>query len=255
MALLELQKITKSFGGLVAVHELDLSIKKGEIVGLIGPNGAGKTTVFNMISGVYKPTRGQVLFNNEDITGFKPHRIVEKGLSRTFQKTNIFANMTVLENIILGFHLKSQIGYSKALFAVAANRSRYRGIIDGAMELADFLGLGEKRNVLAKNLSHGHCRALEVAVALATEPKLLLLDEPVTGMNAIESTDMMRKIIEINKKGISILLVEHHMKVVMDVCHMIFVLDFGIKIGEGYPEQVCNNKRVIKAYLGEDTCY
>jgi len=255
MALLELQKITKRFGGLNAVYELDLSIKKGETVGLIGPNGAGKTTVFNMISGVCKPTRGQVLFKNEDITGFKPHLIVGKGLSRTFQKTNLFFNMSVLDNILLGFHLKSRIGYGKALLDTLANRSRYRGIIDKANELADFMGLGDKKDVLAKNLSHGHCRALEVAVALATEPELLLLDEPVTGMNAVESTDMMHKIIEINKKGVSILLVEHHMKVVMDVCHMIFVLDFGKKIGEGSPKQVCNNQRVIKAYLGENTCY
>jgi branched-chain amino acid transport system ATP-binding protein len=251
MALLELQKLSKSFGGLKAVNELDLSIDRDEIVGLIGPNGAGKTTVFNMISGVFKPTMGKVLFKNDDITGFKPHCIVNKGLARTFQLTTLFSNLTVLENILLGFHLKSQIGYRRALFGIVSNRARYKQILDSAVGLADFMGIGNKRNELAKNLSHGHCRVLEVAIALATGPELLLLDEPVTGMSAIESQEMMNKIREINKKGISILLVEHHMKVVMDVCEKICVLDFGIKIGEGSPNEICNNQRVIKAYLGE----
>lgn len=250
MALLELQKISKSFGGLKAVNELDLSIDRGEIVGLIGPNGAGKTTVFNMISGVFKPTMGKVLFKHDDITGLKPHCLVNKGLARTFQLTTLFSNLTVLENILLGFHLKSQIGYRRAIFDIGSNRVQSR-LLDDAVGLADFMGIGKKRNELAKNLSHGHCRVLEVAIALATGPELLLLDEPVTGMSAIESTEMMNKIREINKKGIAILLVEHHMKVVMDVCERICVLDFGIKIGEGSPNEICNNQRVIKAYLGE----
>ncbi len=255
MALLELQKISKSFGGLKAVNELDLSIDRGEIVGLIGPNGAGKTTVFNVISGVFKPTMGKVLFKNDDITGLKPHSVVNKGLARTFQLTTLFGNLTVLENILLGFHLKSQIGYRRALFNIVSNRARYKQLLDSAVELADFMGLGEKRNELAKNLSHGHCRTLEAAIALATGPELLLLDEPVTGMNTIESTTMMNKIREINKKGISILLVEHHMNVVMGVCERICVLDFGMKIGEGSPKEICNNQKVIKAYLGENVCY
>jgi len=250
MALLELQKISKSFGGLQAVKELDLSIERGEIVGLIGPNGAGKTTVFNIISGVFKPSGGKILFKNNDITGLRPHCVVNKGLSRTFQLTTLFGNLTVLENILLGFYLKSRIGYRKAIFDIGSNRVQAR-LLDDAVGLADFMGIGKKRNELAKNLSHGHCRVLEVAIALATGPELLLLDEPVTGMSAIESAEMMDKIREINKKGISILLVEHHMKVVMGVCEKICVLDFGIKIGEGSPNEICNNQRVIKAYLGE----
>lgn len=236
------------------MNELDLSINRGEIVGLIGPNGAGKTTVFNMISGVFRPTRGKVLFKNEDITGFKPHSRVKKGLSRTFQVTTLFGNMTILENILLGFHLKAKIGYGKALFGIS-NKAQYTKLLDNAADIADFMGLGEKRNELAKNLSHGHGRALEVAIALAASPELLLLDEPVTGMSTLESAEMMKKIIEINEKGISILLVEHHMKVVMGVCQRICVLDFGLKIAEGSPSEIYNNQRVIKAYLGDDACF
>jgi len=254
MALLELQKISKNFGGLQAVEELDLSIERGEIVGLIGPNGAGKTTVFNMISGVFKPSAGEILFKDNDITGLKPHSVVNKGLSRTFQLTTLFGNLTVLENILLGFYLKSRIGYRKALFNIGSKRVQAR-LLDDAVGLADFMGIGKKRNELAKNLSHGHCRVLEVAIALATDPELLLLDEPVTGMTAVESAEMMDKIREINKKGISILLVEHHMKVVMGVCERICVLDFGAKIGEGSPKEICNNQQVIKAYLGGNVCY
>ena len=252
MPLLELQRLTKCFGGLTAVNELDLSIEKGEIVGLIGPNGAGKTTVFNTISGVFRPTRGKVLFKDKDITGLEPHSVVRNGLVRTFQLTTLFGDMTVLENILLGFHLTSRIGFWVALFNTASTRGREEQVLERAAELADFMGLGGKQQELAKNLPHGHQRALEMAIALASNPELLLLDEPVTGMSAEEHKEMMNKISGTRDRGITILLVEHDMRVVMDICDRICVLNFGKKIAEGSPEEICENKEVIAAYLGAE---
>lgn len=252
MPLLDLQKLTKRYGGLLAVNELNLSIEKGEIVGLIGPNGAGKTTVFNTISGVTNPTRGRVLFNDKDITGLRPHSVVRRGLVRTFQLTTLFGDMTVLDNILLGFHLTSGIGFWAALFNTLSTQSREQQLLDRAAEIADFMGLGENQHELAKNLPHGHQKALEMAIALAVRPELLLLDEPVTGMNAEETEQMMSKISETRKRGITILLVEHDMKLVMDICDRIFVLNFGKKIAEGSPQEICENKEVIKAYLGTE---
>lgn len=252
MPLLELQKLTKCFGGLTAVSELDLSIEKGEIVGLIGPNGAGKTTVFNTISGVFRPTRGKVLFKDRDITGLKPHSVVRRSLVRTFQLTTLFGDMTVLENILLGFHLTSGVGFWGGLFNTVSTRSRQKQLLKGAAELADFMGLGGKQHELAKNLPHGHQRVLEMAIALAASPELLLLDEPVTGMNAEEANEMMNKISDTRDRGITILLVEHDMRVVMDICDRICVLNFGKKIAEGSPKEICENKEVIAAYLGTE---
>jgi branched-chain amino acid transport system ATP-binding protein len=251
MPLLELQQLTKCFGGLTAVNELDLSIKKGEIVGLIGPNGAGKTTVLNAISGVFRPTRGRVLFNDQDITGLKPHSVVEKGLVRTFQLTTLFRGMTVLDNILLGFHITSGTGFWSALFKSTV-QGRQNQLLTQAAEIADFMGLGEKQHELANNLPHGHQRALGTAIALAARPKLLLLDEPVTGMNEEETEQMMDRIKKTRDQGITILLVEHNMRLVMNICDKICVLNFGKKIAEGYPQEVCRNKDVIAAYLGKE---
>lgn len=250
MPLLELQKLTKCFGGLTAVNELDLSIEKGEIVGLIGPNGAGKTTVFNTISGVFRPTRGRVLFKGEDITGLKPHSVVIRGLVRTFQLTTLFGDMTILENILLGFHLKSGLGFWGALFNTMSTRSKQEQLLKEATEIADFMGLGERQHGLAKNVPHGHQRMLQMAIGLAASPELLMLDEPVTGMNFEETNEMMNKIGSIRDRGIAILLVEHDMRVVMDICDRICVLNFGEKIAEGSPKEICENTEVIKAYLG-----
>lgn len=252
MPLLELQKLTKCFGGLTAVSELDLSIEKGEIVGLIGPNGAGKTTVFNTISGVFRPTRGKVLFKDKDITGLKPHSVVGSGLVRTFQLTTLFGEMTVLENILAGFHLTSGIGFWGVLFNTASIRGKQEQLLERTVELADFMGLIGKQHELAKNLPHGHQRMLEMAIALAASPELLLLDEPVTGMSAEEANEMMNKISDTRNRGITILLVEHDMRVVMDICDRICVLNFGKKIAEGSPEEICENKEVIAAYLGTE---
>ena len=250
MALLELKKLTKIFGGLTAVRDLDLSIEPGEIVGLIGPNGAGKTTVFNATSGMAGPTSGHVIFKGEDITGLKPHSIAMRGLARTFQLTTVFGEMTVLQNIRLGSHLVAGVGFWPAVFNTAKTRNRERELLEKAAELADFMGLPGRRNELAKNLSHGHQRSLEMAIALAANPELLLLDEPVAGMSLAETSEMMRKIRAIRERGITILVVEHDMKLVMDVCSRICVLNFGAKLAEGNPQAICENKEVIAAYLG-----
>lgn len=255
MSLLKLEKLTKSFGGLVAVNELDMSIEPGEIVGLIGPNGAGKTTVYNMVSGAFRPSRGKIIFKDENISGLAPHSVVKKGLARTFQQTTLFANMPVLQNIMLGFHIKSKASYMGALFNTSATRKREKKLLDEAREIAKFIGLGDRQYELARNLPHGPQRALEIAIALAAEPELMLLDEPTTGMNVEETSEMMRRIKQIRDRGITILLVEHDMKVVMGICDRICCLCFGKKIAEGSPKEIQSNQEVIKAYLGDGVCY
>lgn len=250
MPLLELQKLTKKFGGLTAVSDFDMFVDKGEIVGVIGPNGAGKTTVFNTISGIYSPTSGKVFYKGKDITGLNPHSVAKRGLVRTFQVTTVFSNLTVLENIRLGSHMLARIGFLADLFNTPSKQRKEKELFDKAAELADFLGLADKRNELAKNLSHGHQRALEIAIALGSDPELLMLDEPVAGMGAEETQKMMELIRNMRDKGITILLVEHDMKVVMNICTRIYVLDFGKKLAEGSPNEISTNKEVIAAYLG-----
>jgi branched-chain amino acid transport system ATP-binding protein len=252
MALLELQKLVKTFGGLTAVDQFDMTVEKGEIVGLIGPNGAGKTTVFNSISGVYRPNGGKVLFKDKDITGLNAYSVVKRGLVRTFQVTTIFSDLTVLENIRLGSHLLARIGFWADIFSTPSQRRKEKQLFKKAAELADFVGLGDKRNETAKNLSHGHQRLLEVAIALAADPELLMLDEPVAGMSAEETQEMMKKIRNTRDRGITILLVEHDMKMVMDICTRIYVVDFGKKLAEGTPQEICANPAVIAAYLGSE---
>jgi branched-chain amino acid transport system ATP-binding protein len=252
MPLLEVEGLTKHFGGLTAVNGLDLSVDKGEIVGLIGPNGAGKTTVFNMIMGSCSPSQGRVLLKGTDMTGRKPHALVSHGLVRSFQKTALFSDMTVLQNILLGFHLVSGIHFWEALFRVRTVRERERQLIGKAMEIAEFMELGSSLDQMAKNLPHGHQRMLGVAIALATGPELVLLDEPVTGMNTEETDLMMKKIMEIRVKGVTVFIVEHDMRLVMKICDRLCVLHFGRKIAEGPPSEICRNQEVIAAYLGSD---
>jgi branched-chain amino acid transport system ATP-binding protein len=252
MPLLEVKGLTKHFGGLIAVNELDLCVEKGEIVGLIGPNGAGKTTVFNMIMGTYSPNKGKVLFKGKDITGQKPHSIVRRGLVRLFQRTVLFSEMTVLQNILLGFHLISETHFWDSLLNVRSTRNRQKKLIEKAVEIANFMGLGNSKNQLAKNLPHGHQRMLGVAIVLATNPELILMDEPVTGMNTEETDRMMNKIREIRDKGVTTLVVEHDMRLVMNLCDRLCVLDFGSKIAEGPPSEIYKDKKVIAAYLGSD---
>ena len=252
MPLLEVKGLTKYFGGLTAVNTLDLSVEKGEIVGLIGPNGAGKTTVFNLIMGTYSPNKGKVVFKGKEITGQKSHVIVRQGLVRSFQRTVLFSEMTVLQNILLGFHLISETRFWNSLFNGRTTRIGQKRLLEKTVEIAEFMGLGQSKDQLAGNLPHGHQRMLGVAIALATNPDLILMDEPVTGMNTEETDKMINKIREIREKGVTTLVVEHDMRLVMNICDRLCVLNFGSKIAEGPPSEICKHKEVIAAYLGSE---
>ena len=248
--MLEIEGLTKFFGGLAALSEVDISVKPGEILGLIGPNGAGKTTFFNLVSGVLRPTRGRVIFEGNDITSEKTHSIAERGIVRTFQATNICPDFTVLKNIILSCHLKPKIGLLETVFHTPSSRRKEKDILHRSQAILDLVGLNVMAGVTARNLAHGHKRILGIAIALAAEPKLLLLDEPLSGMNAEEVSETMKLIRRLWQSGITILLIEHNMRAAMSLCQRIVVLNFGKKIAEGPPEEIKGNQEVIRAYLG-----
>jgi len=250
MTLLEVKNITKNFGGLCAVSNLDFEIGHGEIIGLIGPNGAGKTTVFNLISGVYKPNSGIIRFQNEIITGLKPHIIAQKGMVRTFQNTSLFHGMTVLENLAVAGHYRFGENIFETIVTPWTYKRKKAALMEKAQQILGFMGIDNKQNELPANLAYGHQRILGICIALATEPRMLLLDEPAAGMNPSETLNLMELLVKIKETGVSILLVEHDMKLVMGICERIVAVSFGKKLAEGSPEAVQKDKNVIKAYLG-----
>jgi branched-chain amino acid transport system ATP-binding protein len=247
-AILEVERLSRRFGGLAAVDDLSFAVAPGEIRGLIGPNGAGKTTTFNVISGFNAPSSGRVLFEGRDISGLRPSHVAALGLVRTFQQTTLFQELSALDNVLVGCHLQARAG----LFATVLRRARERdeAARAAALEALEFFGLAGRRDELAANLPHGLQRALGLAVALVARPKLLLLDEPFTGMNAEEMGHMMQLIRKVRARGITLLLVEHHMQAVMGLCDRITVLNFGRLLAEGAPDEIRTHPEVIEAYLG-----
>lgn len=246
---IEISGLTKYFGGLAAVSQLDMYVNEGEIVGLIGPNGAGKTTIFNLITGVFPPTKGRVIFEGTDITGRKPHVIAKLGIGRTFQLNPLFADFTVLENVSASFYLHPRSSLLDIYFNTATYRRNEAYILEQSLEILHLVGLDRVKDELAKNLPHGYQKMLGMARALAVRPKLLLLDEPLAGMNPDEIDFTMAAIKKTKQQGITLVLVEHNMQI-MDLCDRVVVINFGQKIAEGSAEEVRKNKDVIRAYFG-----
>lgn len=253
MTLLNISKLYKSFGGLSAVLDFNFQMEERELVGLIGPNGAGKTTVFNLITGIYKPDRGEIVFRESDLVGMSPYNICARGIARTFQNIRLFNDLSVLDNVKIACH--KQVPYS-LLGAIMRSPAFFKGeeqIEQEALKYLKVFNLADKRDELAKNLPYGEQRRLEISRALATQPTLLILDEPAAGMNPQETNELMQLIEMIRSEfGLAVLLIEHDMSLVMGVCERIYVLDYGQIIAEGLPHEIRNNKKVIEAYLGEE---
>lgn len=253
MALLRATKLSKIFGGLKAVSNFDVTIEKGELIGLIGPNGAGKTTAFNLLTGVYEPTTGEIEFDGKSMIGLKPYQITQQGLARTFQNIRLFSELSVLDNVKIAYHFHVKYGLFESVFRIGRYHREEAEIEKKAIELLKIFKLEDKKDEISKNLPYGEQRRLEIARALAAQPKLLLLDEPAAGMNPQETQELMKMIKWIKKEfDLTILLIEHDMSLVMNVCERIYVLEYGSIIAQGVPEEIKNNPRVIEAYLGEE---
>ena len=253
MAFLEVTGITKQFGGLIAVNDVSFHVDKGEIVSIIGPNGAGKTTVFNMLTGVYRVDSGSILFEGNQIHNKVPQDIVEAGISRTFQNIRLFGNLRVIENVLIGTHIHAKYSFFDSLFRTPRFQREEAALTLRAIEILNSIGLGDQIDNYAQNLPYGAQRRLEIARAIATEAKILLLDEPAAGMNPQETEELLEFIRSLRDKGYTILLIEHDMKVVMNISDRIYVLDHGLKIAEGVASEIANDKKVIEAYLGGGT--
>jgi branched-chain amino acid transport system ATP-binding protein len=255
MALLNVEHLTMKFGGLVAVNDFDLALEKNEIVGLIGPNGAGKTTVFNMIAGYYIPTEGSIRFLDSRIDGQKANWITKVGIARTFQNIRLFSELSVIENVMIGYHCRIKSTFLGATLRLPLYCREEKMMLEGAMQLLKEVGLEDVAREMSTSLPYGKQRRLEIARALATGPKLLLLDEPAAGMNPSETQELLQLILKLRKDyDLTVFLIEHDMKFVMEICERIKVLDYGVTIAEGTPHEIQNNPKVIEAYLGEVQC-
>jgi len=252
MKLLEVSQLTKTFGGVHAVSDVSFSVSKGEIIAVIGPNGAGKTTLFNLMTGVYPPTQGNIYFNDTDITCLPTHKVAALGIARTFQNLQVFNNMTVLENVMVGRHIRSRTGLLGAVFPLWPVQVEESKIVESSLEKLALTGLADKAMEPANNLPYGQQKMLEIARAIALEPELLLLDEPAAGLNSSETRELVDIIYTLRDQGITIILVEHDMETVMEITDRLVVLNFGNKLAEGTPYEIQNNQEVITAYLGEE---
>jgi branched-chain amino acid transport system ATP-binding protein len=248
--LLDISGLTKNFGGLIAVDHLSMSVGEGQIVGLIGPNGAGKTTVFNLITGVIRPSSGKVEFDGKNVTGKSPHFLASSGIGRTFQLTPLFTDFTTLENVVASYYLHPRSGFWDSLFNTPTYRRNEAYALEQSLKILDLVGLGKVKDERAKNLPHGYQKMLGIARALAVQPRLLMLDEPLGGMNTDEISFTMDIMAKVRSLGMTILVIEHNMQI-LDLCDHVVAINFGQKIGEGSVEEIRNNPDVIKAYLGE----